>query len=85
MNGVNGIDARLTCSVKALHNELSGTEQGEVDLDSIREIAATLVSNRLVSHKDAGVKAYTSCCLSDILRLFAPDAPYTITELTVSY
>lgn len=28
-----------------------------------------------------GVKAYAACCLADILRLYAPEAPYTADEL----
>lgn len=28
-----------------------------------------------------GVKAYAACCLADLLRLYAPDAPYTADEL----
>lgn len=39
----------------------------------------SLSSNPL--HKDRGVKAYSACCLSDLLRLFAPDAPYTSNEI----
>lgn len=28
-----------------------------------------------------GVKAYAACCLADLLRLYAPDAPYTADDL----
>lgn len=31
-----------------------------------------------------GVKAYAACCLADLLRLYAPDAPYTPDELRAS-
>lgn len=31
-----------------------------------------------------GVKAYAACCLADILRVCAPDAPYTAEQLRVS-
>lgn len=30
-----------------------------------------------------GVKAYTACCLADLLRLYAPDAPYSDVQLRV--
>lgn len=36
---------------------------------------------RLPSHPSRGVKAYAACCLADLLRLYAPDAPYTGDEL----
>ena len=35
-------------------------------------------------HKDKGVKAYTACCIAELLNIYAPDAPYTAGELKVS-
>lgn len=31
--------------------------------------------------RSRGVKAYAACCLAELLRLYAPDAPYTADEL----
>lgn len=40
-----------------------------------------LVDNSILLHKNQGVKAYAACCISDVLRLYAPDAPYREDEL----
>lgn len=75
--------ANLIKRLEKLSNELAAFEQEETDLDSIRPVAQKLINRNLVQHKDKGVKAYTACCLVDILRLFVPDAPYTNDELKV--
>ncbi|KAF9970143.1 hypothetical protein BGZ73_007253 [Actinomortierella ambigua] len=35
-----------------------------------------LIDPSLIRHKDRGVKIYVACCIADLLRLYAPDAPY---------
>lgn len=40
-----------------------------------------MINKRLLSHKDLGVQSLVACCLSDILRIYAPDAPYTDFQL----
>ena len=42
------------------------------------------MSTLLIVLFSRGVKAYAACCLADLLRIYAPDAPYTETELRVS-
>ena len=39
-------------------------------------VAQSLVSPFILRHRDKDVKAYAACCLADILRIFAPEAPY---------
>ena len=58
-------------------------EQEEKERDSFLKVAKDLASPNLLAHKDKGVKAWTACCLVDILRLCAPDAPYTAQQLKV--
>lgn len=70
--------------LKALCKELMALEQEGVDRDSLATAAKELVSVGLLQHKDSGVRAYTACCLADMLRLHAPDAPYTAVQLRVS-
>ncbi|KAF1927292.1 uncharacterized protein M421DRAFT_421682 [Didymella exigua CBS 183.55] len=69
---VGDVLARL----EALLNELRTTDQEEAHRPSLEPVAAELVSPSLLQHKDVGVRAWTCCCLVDMLRLFAPDAPY---------
>lgn len=73
----------LITRLKALSKELVALEQEAVDRDSLATPAKELVSVGLLQHKDNGVKAYTACCLADMLRLHAPDAPYTAVQLRV--
>ena len=50
-------------------------EQTE-EQDSLKAVAAVLGSAKLLRHRDGDVKLLTACCLSDVLRIFAPESPY---------
>jgi sister-chromatid-cohesion protein PDS5 len=76
--------ATLINRLTDLHKELSELEQEDVDRASLASAAQDLAHVHLLHHRDEGVKALTACCLADMLRLHAPDAPYTANELTVS-
>ncbi|RPB08048.1 hypothetical protein P167DRAFT_555515 [Morchella conica CCBAS932] len=71
----------LITRLKALSKELIALEQEAVDRESLATPARELVNVGLLQHKDPGVKAYAACCLADMLRLHAPDAPYTAVQL----
>ncbi|TDL19619.1 ARM repeat-containing protein [Rickenella mellea] len=72
----------LLKKLKALHTELAELDQENVNLKSLGACTKELVSTGILLHKDKGVKAYAACCLADLLRLYAPDAPYTAPELS---
>ena len=67
--------------LKALQAELAVLEQDKVDTTSLGAVRKELVNTSILLHRDRGVKAYAACCLADLLRLYAPDAPYTQNEL----
>jgi sister-chromatid-cohesion protein PDS5 len=71
----------LLKKLKTLHTELAELDQELVDVNSLGTARKELISTSILLHKDRGVKAYAACCLADILRLYAPDAPYTQAEL----
>ncbi|EIW55568.1 uncharacterized protein TRAVEDRAFT_73422 [Trametes versicolor FP-101664 SS1] len=71
----------LQKKLKALHQELADMDQEHVDVPSLHSVRKELINPTILLHKDRGVKAYTACCLADLLRLYAPDAPYTQAEL----
>ncbi|KAF2003165.1 sister chromatid cohesion and DNA repair protein [Amniculicola lignicola CBS 123094] len=71
----------LLSRLKALCDELRGLEQEEADRESLVPVAKELMHQSLLQHKDAGVRAWTACCIVDMFRLCAPDAPYTATQL----
>lgn len=77
--------AELLKRIKALHIELSGIDQDAVVTESIDAVAKELISHTLLLHKERGVRAYLACCLADVLRLYAPEAPYTEVQLKVSF
>ncbi|PVU88709.1 hypothetical protein BB559_005438 [Furculomyces boomerangus] len=67
--------------LKKTSKELSLLDQEYVDARSLKDVAKQLVSNLIISHQSQAVQAYSACCLVDILRLFAPEAPYNDSEL----
>ena len=71
----------LLKKLNTLHQQLAALEQEHVDVNSLSTVRTELIHTSLLLHKDRGVKAYTACCLADILRLYAPEAPYTQHEL----
>ncbi|KAF2277781.1 uncharacterized protein EI97DRAFT_465908 [Westerdykella ornata] len=71
----------LLTRLKALCEELRGLEQEEADRESLEPVAKDLAHQSLLHHKDAGVRAWTACCIVDMFRLCAPDAPYTAAQL----
>ena len=75
--------ADLLRRLQALSKEMRGMEQEQYEPDSFTKVAKELVNPNLLAHKDKGVKALTASCLVDILRLCAPDAPFTGQQLRV--
>ncbi|KAJ7755342.1 armadillo-type protein [Mycena maculata] len=71
----------LIKKLQALHREMAEMEQELVDVTSLGVVRKELINASILHHKDRGVKAFAACCLADILRLTAPDAPYTQGEL----
>ncbi|KAI9511424.1 armadillo-type protein [Russula earlei] len=71
----------LLKKLKTLHTQLAELDQDRVDTATLATVRKELIHNTILLHKDRGVKAYAACCLADILRLFAPDAPYMHNEL----
>ncbi|KAG9103997.1 hypothetical protein FRC06_006261 [Ceratobasidium sp. 370] len=71
----------LTTDALALHAELSSIDQDNVDTNTLQGVRKELISTSILLHKDKGVRALAACCIADLLRLYAPDAPYTAPEL----
>ena len=75
--------ADLLLRLQALAKELRKLDQDQLARTAFTRVAQDLVNPNLLGHKDKGVRAYVSCCVVDILRLCAPDAPFTNTQLRV--
>ena len=75
----------LLTRLKALLDELRTIDQEEAHRDSLMPVAQELAHQSLLQHKDNGVRAWTVCCIVDMLKLFAPDAPYPASKLKVRH
>lgn len=69
--------------LQAFAKELADLAQGDINRQSLARYAPDLISTNLLSHKDKGVRAHAACCLVDIFRLCAPDAPFNSAQLKV--
>ncbi|ORX87238.1 hypothetical protein BCR32DRAFT_240370 [Anaeromyces robustus] len=67
--------------LQALHNELSVIEQGSNEKDKFLSVKHSLLSPTLMMHRHKAIKIYTACCLADIFRIFAPEAPFNTNEI----
>lgn len=75
--------ADLLERLQTLAQELRKLEQEEIDKESLTKVSKELASAHLLAHKDRGVRAWATCCIVDVLRLCAPDAPFTRNQLKV--
>ncbi|KAA8617873.1 sister chromatid cohesion and DNA repair protein BimD [Pyrenophora tritici-repentis] len=75
----------LLTRLKTLLDELRTIDQEEAHRESLMPVAESLAHQSLLQHKDNGVRAWTVCCIVDMLKLFAPDAPYPASKLRVEY
>ncbi|KAH8704565.1 sister chromatid cohesion and DNA repair protein [Phaeosphaeriaceae sp. PMI808] len=71
----------LLTRLEKLLNEVRTIDQEEAHRESLMPVAQELVHQSLLQHKDNGVRARAVCCIVDMLRLFAPDAPYPASKL----
>ncbi|KAK3997274.1 armadillo-type protein [Cladorrhinum sp. PSN332] len=67
--------------LSTLAKELEEMDQEVTDPNSLTKVAKEVASHQLLTHKDKGVRAYAACCVVDILKLCAPDAPFTPTQM----
>ena len=69
--------------LQALARELRGFEQEDAEAEWFSDIAQQLAAKNFLAHKDSGVKALAARCLVDVLKLCAPDAPFSGAQLNV--
>lgn len=68
-----------------LADHLSALDQSSVSTGTYERIAADLASKKLLHHSNVSVQALTCCCLADIFRIFAPDAPYSEPDISTIF
>lgn len=77
--------SQLLPRLQRLFEELSDMDQDRADKDSFTEVAHALAQRNLIQHKEPPIKAYVAACIVEILRVCAPDAPFTEDQLKVSH
>jgi hypothetical protein len=73
----------LHTRLNKLAKELGNLEQETTDASSLTQVAKELASQQLILHKDKGIRAFTASCLVDVLRICAPNAPFSPAQLKV--
>lgn len=73
----------LLVRLQNIADELSAV--GQNDSSNYPEIAQKLANKKLIASKNVGIQALTCCALSDILRIYAPEAPFTPAELSTIF
>ncbi|KAI5953642.1 PDS5 [Candida jiufengensis] len=68
-----------------LHEELSVMEDENLDISSLNQVRKDLINNKLLNNSSIGVQAFVCCSIADILRLYAPNAPYSEEELSTIF
>eukprot|EP00316_Scyphosphaera_apsteinii_P022810 CAMPEP_0119320840 /NCGR_PEP_ID=MMETSP1333-20130426/53618_1 /TAXON_ID=418940 /ORGANISM="Scyphosphaera apsteinii, Strain RCC1455" /LENGTH=1313 /DNA_ID=CAMNT_0007327653 /DNA_START=37 /DNA_END=3978 /DNA_ORIENTATION=+ len=74
----------LISHLKTLAEELTHIEQTD-DHGFLQSCAEALGDNKLLRHRDSDVKLLTACCLSDVLRIYAPNTPFAQERLKVVF
>ena len=72
----------LVSRLNTLHKSLTTLSQEFSDRPSgLKSTAAQLVSDKILKHVDKDVRLLAVCCIVDIFRVFAPEAPYGDEEM----
>lgn len=82
----NGISAsELRGRLQTLHKELTEIGQGNLDTSQLDPYSQELIKPSFIRHKDKSVQAMVACNLADILRLYAPNAPFSQSEIKILF
>ncbi|CAN0022800.1 unnamed protein product, partial [Phaeothamnion confervicola] len=79
----NGRD-RLVRRLQQVHESLKELSQDDRPA-GLGAMARDLASPAVTQHRDKEVRLLAACCLVDVLRVYAPDAPYTPAELRAAF
>eukprot|EP01031_Cornospumella_fuschlensis_P046753 gene46753-57255_t len=80
--GLASKKAQLIESLKNFYEEWKHLPQ-EVFLlsEGNKFLFQELVRNELMNHSDKEVRLLLGCCFTEVLRIYAPEAPYPLTEM----
>lgn len=72
----------LLARLQRIADELSGVDQSNADLSKYKQLVQDLSHSKLIQHRNVGIRAFACCALTDILRLYAPEAPLEDDDLS---
>lgn len=75
--------ADLLTRLEKLAIELRNFDQDQVNPKDFQRLAQDLANANLLGHKDKGIRAWTVSCVVDVLKICAPDAPFSNAQLKV--
>ena len=77
--------ADLLSRLETLSNSLRSYEEDQFDPQIFAPLATDLANANLLGHKDKGVRAWALSCVVDLLKICAPDAPFSGVGLKVCH
>ena len=66
---------------KLLAKAFQEMAQDENNASEFKQLALYLVSEFFLDHRNKDVRLLVACCIADIFRVFAPEAPFTESEV----
>jgi len=69
------------CWFKLLAKAFQEMSQDENNASEYKQLALYLVSEFFLDHRNKDVRLLVACCIADIFRVFAPEAPFTESEV----
>jgi sister chromatid cohesion protein PDS5 len=71
----------LLSRIKVLHDSLKHLDEVGTMKKTLAAISGQLNSKKLIGNQEKEIRLLSAACILDILRLFAPDVPYSSEEL----
>ena len=83
-----GSDSQLRKKLKIVSNGLKGIKQLEDDEDQselayLEGVCNEIVADEVLAHTNQEVRLLAMCCLVDVLRIYAPNAPFDDVQIQV--
>ncbi|ODN02505.1 Sister chromatid cohesion protein PDS5 B-B [Orchesella cincta] len=69
-------DSELIRRLKVLSSSFQAMSQEVVDREEYLPLCLHLASDEFINHSSRDVQLLIACCIADILRVYAPEAPY---------
>ena len=83
-NPIGKTASDLVMELKRLHGLLCSidqSEQGSKERDQLLPLSKGILADGFLRHRDRAVRLLAACLIANVLRIFAPDAPYTSAQL----